>query len=189
MKRIKKGMYGYRNSFKRRQMIRIAILGLFILAQLGARYFTDNQALKNILTVMAVITVLPTANLAAPLVAVWRYKTPSEEFHQKYVPCEQNYPILYDLIITTKDDVMPMDVIAVHPTGIYACCINRKVDVQRAEKALNETLKSQTLAPNLKLTKDLNTFDKRIKSLKPVPEYEADEKMDLAMRVLKSMSM
>lgn len=189
MKRIKKGMYGYRNSFKRRQLFKIAILAIFILAQLGARYFTGNQAFKNVLTVMAVITVLPTANLAAPLVAIWRYKTPAEEFHKKYVPCEQNYHILYDLILTTKDYVMPMDVIAVHPTGIYAYCINSKVDGPKAEKALNDTLKSQNLKPNLKLTKELNTFDKRIKSLKPALEYEADENMDFAMDVLKSMSM
>ena len=79
MKRIKKGEYGYRNSMRRGRVIKIAVLTLFILAQLGARWFTDSTALKNILTVMAVITVIPAANLASPYIAVFPFKTPSRE--------------------------------------------------------------------------------------------------------------
>lgn len=189
MSKIKKGEYGYRNNLKKRQIFKIAILALFILAQLGGRFFTDNQALKNILTVMAVVTVLPMANLASPLVAILSYKTPTEDFHSKYTAYEQNFPVLYDLVLTTKDYVMPMDVIAVHPTGIYAYCINKHVDTQKAEKSLNETLIAQRLDPNMRITKELSVFDKRIKSLKPASEYEDDGSVEYAIKTLKSLSM
>ena len=189
MKRKKKGEYGYRDSFKRHQAFLVGILALFILAQLGARFLTENQAAKNILTVMAVVTVLPAANLASPLVAVLKYKSISRDFYETYHGLEEKFVILYDLILTTKDDVLPMDAIAVHPTGIYGYCINGKADLKRAEAALNETLKGQRLDPNLKLTGDLKTFDKRIRSLKPAAEYEDDGSVDYAVRVLKSMSM
>ena len=43
-------------------------------------------------------------------------------------------------MLTTKDDVLPMDAIVVHPTGIYAYCVNKKAKLPRAEKAINEIL-------------------------------------------------
>ena len=90
MKRIKKGEYGYRNSMRRGRVMKIAVLTLFILAQLGARWFTDSTALKNILTVMAVITVIPAANLASPYIAVFPFKTPSREFYESSLPMRAN---------------------------------------------------------------------------------------------------
>ena len=70
--RREKGQYGYRDSVRRMRLTVTIILGLGVLAQLGARYLTDNQAAKNILTVMAILTVLPFANMASPLLASWR---------------------------------------------------------------------------------------------------------------------
>lgn len=189
MKKITKGEYGYRNAFKKRQLFKIAILAAFILVQLGARFFTDSQSVKNILTVMAVVTVLPAANLASPLVAILKYKTPGADFYKKISAYETKFTVLYDLVITTGDYVMPMDAVVVHPTGVYGYCINQRVDMNAAEKSLNEIFVSQRLDPTVKLTKELSTFEKRIKSLKPASEYEDDGSMEYAERVLKSLSM
>lgn len=189
LKRVKKGEYGYRNGFKKRQCLIVFVLILFILAQLGARCAADAQAVRNILTVMAILTVLPAANVASPLAACWKYKTPPREFYDAYSVYEEKFTMLYDLVLTTKDDVLPMDAIAVHPTGIYAYCVNRRADVKRAEKALNEILAAQKLDPNMRVTNELKTFDKRIKSLKPASEYEDDGTVEYAVRVLKSLSM
>lgn len=189
MKKYKKGEYGYRNSFKRWQLLKIGILAAFILAQLGARFFTETQTVKNILTVMAVVTVLPAANLASPLVAILKYHTPSEEFHHMILPYEEKFTVLYDLVITTREYVMPMDAVIVHPTGVYAYCINKKILVPDAEKALNEMFAEQRLDPNVKLTKEFPAFEKRIKSLKPASEYEDDGSVDFAAKLLRSMSM
>ena len=189
MERKKKGEYGYRNNFKIRRLCLVALLALFIIAQLVARYFADSQSVKNILTVMAIVSVLPAANLASPLIAILKYKTPPREFYEKYAVYEKKFPILYDLVLTTREDVLPADVIVVHPTGIYVYCINPKANIRRAEQALNEILKAQHLDPNLKLTNSLNTFDKRIRSLKPASEYEDDGTVEYGIRVMKSLSM
>lgn len=189
MKRIKKGEYGYRNSMKRGLLLKISILAVFILAQLGARWFTDNTAAKNILTVMAVITVIPAANLASPYIAVLPYKTASREFYEKLTAYEKSFTVLYDLVLTTKDDVLPMDAIIVHPTGIYAYCVNKRADAKRAEKAINEILSAHRLNPNMRITEDLSSFEKRVKSLKPAAEYEDDGSVEYAVNVMKGLSM
>ena len=132
MKKIKKGDYGYRNHFKRKQLFIIALLALFIIAQLVGRSFTDNDSVKKILTVMAIVTVLPAANLASPLIAIFKYHTPEQAFHEAYMPYEEKFEVLYDLVLTTPEDVIPSDVTVVHPTGIYVYCINPKLNVKRA---------------------------------------------------------
>ena len=182
MKRIKKGEYGYRNSMKRGLLFKIAILAAFILAQLGARWLTDSTALKNILTV-------PAANLASPYVAVLPFKTPARDFYERMRPFEDKCQVLYDLVLTTKDDILPMDAILVHPAGIYAYCTNKKADAARAEKALNEILKANRLDPNFRITKELSSFEKRAKSLKPASEYEDDGSVEYGVNVMKGLSM
>ena len=162
---------------------------VMIIAQLLARNLTDNVAAKNILTVMAILSVLPTANVASPLLASWRYRTPSEEFHNRVSAYESKFLILYDLILTSKEAVMPMDAIAVHPHGVYAYCVSQKVDTAKAEKFLNEMFTGHKLDPHVKIFKDEALFFKRLEQLKPASEYEDDGSCGYSLDLLKSLSM
>ena len=51
-KKVQKGEYGYRSALRKEQIIKVAIGAAAILLQLAARMLTDNQAAKNILTVI-----------------------------------------------------------------------------------------------------------------------------------------
>lgn len=59
----KKGTYGYRNYHKKTQCAIVGVLIIGILAQLGARFLVDSDGVRNILTVMAILTVLPAAKI------------------------------------------------------------------------------------------------------------------------------
>ena len=83
MKRRKKGEYGYRNAHQHMEIGKVLFGIAAILVQLGARHFTDQEAMKNILTVMAILSALPTANVAAPLLASIKYRTPSRSFYEQ----------------------------------------------------------------------------------------------------------
>ncbi len=187
MKR-EKGQYGYRDKMRKIRLAITLVLVAAILAQLGARWFTDNQAAKNILTVMAILTVLPMANMASPLLASWRYRTPPREFYEKVFPFEEKCRILYDLVLTTKEFVLPMDAIAVHPQGVYAYCTAKKKKPGEAEKALNELFKASRLEPNIRILWDEKSFLKRLDSLKPA-DGEEDGVVGYEVDVLKSLSM
>ena len=65
----KKGTFGYRKYHRNMQCAVVAILAAAILIQLGARQLTAAQSFKNVLTVTAILTVLPMANVASPLLA------------------------------------------------------------------------------------------------------------------------
>ena len=187
--RREKGQYGYRDSVRKMRLTVTIILGLGVLAQLGARYLTDNQAAENILTVMAILTVLPFANMASPLLASWRYRTPPKEFYEKIKPYEKKCVILYDLILTTKEFVMPMDAIAVHPGGVYGYCTAGKLKVKEAEQSLNGLFTANRLDPNLKLFLEERSFLRRLDSLKPSEGDENDGTVEYGAALLKSLSM
>lgn len=167
----------------------IAVFAVLILLQLGAREFTESKAAKNVLTVMAVLSVLPMANVASPFLAAFRYKSLSDDEYRKYSAFEGKCSMVYELIVTTKDFLIAMDAAAVHPTGVYCWCTNPKLDLAAAEKAINETFKEAHLDPNVKLIKDQAAFDRRLENLKPASQYEDDGTMEYAVRLLKAISM
>lgn len=185
----KKGQYGYRDSSRKVRLAIVLVLLAAILIQLVARYLTDNQAARNILTVMAILTVLPMANMASPLIASWKYRTASESFHKKTAAYESRFTILYDLVITSKELIMPMDAIAVHPKGVIAYCTGQKVDVAKAEQFLNSMLSAQKLDANAKVIKEESAFFRRLDNLKTAAEYEDDGSLPYVESLLKSLSM
>jgi len=187
--KLTKGQYGCRNSSKRMRVLLTGIFIAAILLQLLARNLTDNPGVKNILTVMAVLTVLPMANIAAPLLASWKYRTPPRAFYERAAGYEDKFPVIYDLILTSRDLVMPMDAIAVHPKAVIAYCTNPKADASEAEQFLNEMLRQNKLDANVRVIKDERLFFKRLDNLKPSAEYEVDGCEEYIIALMKSLSM
>ncbi len=184
-----KGQYGYRNHHKKIQLLKVALGAAMIAAQLLARNLTDNESAKNILTVMAVLSVLPTANVASPLLASWKYKTISGDLYQKVQALETKGIVLYDLILTTKEQIIAGDIVLVHPNGVYIYCPEQKVDSAKAEGSLNDIFAGHKLDRNVKLLKDEKSFMKRLENIKPMAECQDDGSPGYAARVLKSLSM
>ena len=189
MNKKKMGEYGYRDYHRKIQLGMVLFGAVMILAQLGARNLTDNQAAKNILTVMAMLSVLPTANVASPLLASWKYRTPPKEFQQKFQKMEGTMEILYDLILTSKEQIIPADVVAVHPKGVFVYCPSAKTDEKKAEKFLNDMFRSHKLDPHVKIMKEENSCLCRLKGLKPASEYEDDGSVGYTVTLLKNLSM
>ena len=187
--RREKGQYGYRTCRKKIQILEVLFGVAMILIQLGARYVTDNQAAKNILTVMAILSVLPMANVASPLLAAWKYRTPPEEFYHQVQKYESACCILYDLILTSKEAIMPVDAAAVHPQGVYLYCSSAKTDCKKGEKFLNELFAAHRLDPKVKLIQDKKAFFNRLECLKPATEYEDDGSVEYTRELLKQISM
>ncbi len=184
-----KGQYGYRDYHKKIQLAKVIFGAAMILVQAGARSFTDNEAAKNILTVMAILSVLPTANMASPLLASWKYKTPGRDFYDRVRVFEDRGLVLYDLIVTSKDQILAVDAAVVHPKGVFVFLRQDKADVKKAEKYLNDTFQAYRLDPNVKVIQDEKAFLKRIQGLKPAGGLEDDGSAEYGAGVLKSLSM
>lgn len=186
---LKKGTFGYRSRLKKSYLIILIVLIAAIAVELYARrYFNDKMQL--VITIMTALTALPGALLISRLLTISKFKPLSAAMYQEYSAYEEKFPLLYDLLFSCTDRILPMDVIAVHPTGgIYAFCSNPKLRVQKTEDEINEILQAQNLNFILRISVDKKTFDKRMKSLKPSSDYEENPKMEEAISVLKAMAL
>lgn len=189
MKKIKKGMYGYRNAHKRNQILIVLLFLAVIAALLAARQFITRDSLRNLVTISAILTVLPMANLASPLVASWKIAETPADFYEACRPWEEKFPVLYDLIITSPDFILPIDVSVIHPTGVYMFCPVKTADTKKAEKFLNEMLIGWKLDGNAKIMTEKKNYINRLASLKPVTEEDDDGSAPHVEKLLKSLSM
>ena len=188
-KKIKKGMYGYRDAHKKRQILLVSMFLAVIAALLVSRYFITWTSLKNLVTISAILTVLPMANLASPLVASWKIRTAPRELYDACRLYEEKFPVLYDLIITSRDFIMPVDVAVIHPTGVYLYCPKKGIDTKAAEKFLNEMLTGWKLDGNARIMTEKKNFLTRLSTLKNVTEVEDDGSAPHVEKLLKSLSM
>lgn len=184
-----KGQYGYRNYRKKVEIGKVLICLAFIMAQLAVRAFVEEAAWKNILTVMAILSVLPMANVASPLLASFPYRTPDQAFYRKASGYEGRCRLLYDLILTSREHVMPMEAVAVHQTGVFALCTARKLDLKKSEGFLKDTFTGNKLDLKVKILLDENAFFHRLDTLKQTTPDEDDGQVDYAVSLLKSLSM
>jgi hypothetical protein len=186
---MNRGTYGYR---QKRKMQRLAITGgliAVILVQLLVRYLTQSSSLKIVMTLTAILTVLPMANVASPLLASWKYRSMDRALYDAIRAYESKTEILYDLLLTTKEQIIPLDAVIVHPSCVVGYCPAARLDTAKAEKGLNDLLKAARLEPNLKILKDERMFLRRLEGLKPADSYEDDGVVAYTVQTLKSLTM
>lgn len=188
-RKIQKGMFGYRNAHRKNQIMIVALFLAAIAAQLIARQFITMKELRNLVTISAILTVLPMANMASPLFAAWKIKDTPKELYDACRPYEEKFPVLYDLIITSSDLIMPIDVAVIHPTGVYLYCPRKGIDTKKAEKFLNEMLTAWKLDGNARVMVEKKNFLTRLSTLKTVTEDEDDGSAPHVEKLLKSLSM
>lgn len=184
-----KGQYGYRDSHRKMQLLLVLFFAAMVVVQLAARAWVTTSEAENILTVMAVLSVLPAANVASPLLASWKYKTGSMEFYQRVSSYEQTCSVLYDLILTSRDFIMPADAIIVHPLGVYLYCTSSKVTIGQAENYLNQMLSDNKLNLNAKVFHDETLFFHHLDSLGFTVDFEDEASVKYTMGLLKNLSM
>lgn len=185
----RKGQYGYRDSNRKIWLMVTTVFVSAIILQVLVRNLAHHQATENILTVMAILTVLPMANMASPLIAAWNYKTPGREFYDKVAPYEDRFTILYDLIVTTKDQIIPIDAAAVHPIGVFAYCPSQKVDMEKGQSEMGKLFSSDGLDSNILLLNSENEFFMCLDRLKPASECENSQVVEGAAAFLRNISM
>lgn len=187
--KIVKGQYGYRDAHKKSQIRNVSIFAVVIAIILVGRFFVTIEDIKKMMMITAILLVLPMANLASPLLVSWKFKTTPKDFYDAVKPYEEKFPVLYDLIITNTDLIMPVDAAVIHPSGVYLFCPHKNIDTKKAEKFLNEILTGWKLDGNAKVMVEKKNYLNRLASLKDITEEEDDGSADHVRRVILGLSM
>ena len=175
----KKGEYGYRKYFKIKNGIIIGFFVFIILLLFISSKLTKNADISRILLVSSILTVLPMANLLSPFLVVFKYKSFEYEKIKEYL--DDNH-FLFDIILTMKEQVMPLDIIYINEERIFGILSN-KADKSKTEEFIKERMKIGGIKVSVKICDSFSEMKKFVQS------KDADDKnLDEIRAIFKSLS-
>ena len=177
----KKGEYGYRKYFKIKNGIMIGFFIIVILVLFIASKHTKEN-MSRILLVSSILMVLPMANLLSPFLVVFKYRSCEYDFVKPYLD-DKNF--LFDIILTMKEQVMPLDIIYIDGEKIFSVLSN-KADKRKTEDFIKERMKLGGISVNVKVCENINELKKFIKISQT--EENVDNKLNEIRAILKSLS-
>lgn len=175
----KKGELGYRKYFKIKNGIIIVfficiIILLFVLSKIATK------DVSRILLVSSILMVLPMANLLSPFLVVFKYQTVEYEKIKEFLGDKH---FLFDIILTMKEQVMPLDIIFIEDEKIFAYLSN-KANIKRTEEFIKERMKIGDIHVSTKVCSNLNEF----KKFTAKRDYKNEGKLEEIKAILKSLS-
>ena len=177
----KKGEYGYRKYFKIKNGIMIGFFIIVILVLFIASKHTKEN-MSRILLVSSILMVLPMANLLSPFLVVFKYRSCEYDLVRPYL---EDKHFLFDIILTMKEQVMPLDIIYIDEEKIFSVLSN-KADKRKTEDFIKERMKLGGISVNVKVCENINELKKFIKISQN--EENVDNKLNEIRAILKSLS-
>ena len=177
----KKGEYGYRKYFKIKNGILIGFFIIVILVLFIASKHTKEN-MSRILLVSSILMVLPMANLLSPFLVVFKYRSCEYDLVKPYL---EDKHFLFDIILTMKEQVMPLDIIYIDGERIF-CVLSNKADKRKTEDFIKERMKLGGISVNVKVCESINELKKFIKASQN--EENVDNKLNEIRAILKSLS-
>ena len=202
-KKIQKGAYGY----IRREKIRRLLITLLMFAIPLAIFFTGmamHHTRNNILTVVAMVGIIPAARFAVSWIMIMTQKSAPEEIFQITEQKAANLARAYELIVTAYEGRMPLDAVVICGNNVVCYSSRGQQDkiafMQRhIEKALST---DNFFDMKVKILQDKNAYVQRISQLaekpdsyregrryKPDPRYPDEGRDQLAMRTIMAISL
>lgn len=175
----KKGEYGYRKYFKIKNGIMIGFFIIVILVLFIASKHTKEN-MSRILLVSSILMVLPMANLLSPFLVVFKYRSCEYDLVKLYL---EDKHFLFDIILTMKEQVMPLDIIYIDGEKIFSVLSN-KADKRKTEDFIKERMKLGGISVNVKVCESINELKKFIKA----SQNEENNKLNEIRAILKSLS-
>lgn len=176
----KKGEYGYRKYFKIKNGIIIGFFVFIIFLLFISSKITKNADISRILLVSSILMVLPMANLLSPFLVVFKYRSCEYDLVKPYL---EDKHFLFDIILTMKEQVMPLDIIYIDGEKIFSVLSN-KADKRKTEDFIKERMKLGGISVNVKVCESINELKKFIKA----SQNEENNKLNEIRAILKSLS-
>ena len=184
----RKGKYGYIHRKKLRLIAGILFFLLGIAGFLVIGFLTAGTR-RNLLTVAAVLLVLPMAKLLVILIALWPFSARPKEEYDRVAQVAGNGVFDTELVITSSTEkTCCLDYCIVTEEGVLACCLNPRQDKKKIEKNLSGYLSAHELNDRVTIVSDYKTFLKKASALPGTDRNTCDESLLRIEGVLRGLS-
>lgn len=161
-----KGTHGYIKYKKNKQLrdtISIALVGIIIFV-IG--YLLNDNSKNNVFTILAILLALPGAKMLVGYIVVAPYQSMNDkEYEQVCKVISPSIAMISDLVITSTDKVMNLDVVVVEDYQVIALLGKQGQDISYIQTYLMRTIKNQGYSFEVKVLTDFSEFLLRVKTL------------------------
>lgn len=185
-----KGEFSYLQMRRKKTSINTILCFVMVLIVFFTGLITTRTR-NNLLTVVAILGVLPASKAAVGMIMHLRVKPMNKDFHQKCQPFENKMTILYHMLISSKERVVFAECLAIYEHSLFLLCKNPKINEKELCAYLKKTLANQGKGnASVKLFREEGPFIERLKSVQNVSKKDnAAETEQKIKEVLCAISM
>lgn len=172
MKKIQKGESGYLDYKKKIEILRTTIY-FIIVAIIFAIGYIETGTRLNTMTVIAVLGCLPSAKALVGVIARMPYSSTSQKIVQEVNEKAPHITKVYDLILTTREAIMPVECIVISGETIFGYTSNQKVNLEHLSKHIKEMMSQNNLSySTIKFFHNYQAFLSRAEGLESIAVVE-----------------
>lgn len=174
---MNKGDIGYLKDLKKRDLIKCSLQwGLVILLLIIGIIIFGTKL--NILTIVAVLGCLPASKAMVAVVVKWPLKPVAEDIVLQVEEHATHMTKSYDVILTSKEKIMPLDCMVFSNNTIYGFTTNEKVGPEETGNYIKNFLYQNDCGKvNVKIFREFVPFISRVEGLNNIAAVEqADTK-------------
>ena len=172
MKIKEKGTFGY---IRQHQIITALRTVLLFALPLGLYYigYARTQTNRNLLTVIAVLGLLPASKSMVNMIMFLRFRSLKNEEYDEYEQQRKGLPILYENVLTTTQQAYYLPALFCSDGMICSFCESTG-DLKALEAQIREALKQGGAEMRVKIFQDKRLFMKRLEEVAQNAEQKTD---------------
>lgn len=175
MKRVQKGTPGYMNYKKKVEIIRTVIY-FGIVAAIFLLGYSQTHTRMNVLTVVAVLGCLPSSKALVGVLSRLPYPSIEEEKAEKIAELTPHLTVGYDMLITSREKIMPVDCAVVFKETVIGYTHSKKVNLEETARYIKSILTENHFSDTtVKIVNNYQTFLTRIEGLDSQMAEEKEE--------------
>lgn len=194
MKKITKGEKGYINNQKIFTVLRTILLFALALGIYAIGYVNTGSN-KNLLTIVAILGLLPASKSCVNMIMFLRFKSLKSELAEELSSAAESEGepelMLYENVLTTTEKSYFLPAILYRNHTIVSYCENKSNEALAViENHLKESMKIEKLEVTVKVFKDKEQFIERIRNLVRIQKDENNDSLrDKAYSTIKAISL
>lgn len=184
--KIEKGQAGYIAARKKKFGI-LTLLEFGIVLVIFAIGYATTHTRLNLFTLVAVLGCLPASKMLVEWIAIFPYKTIDPKIADEIADNAKLLTTAYDLVITSRDKIMPIDAVVVSNKTVFGYARNPKTDPEEAAKYIKSILAQNHYSKvTVKVFSEYVPFLSRVEGLNNMIEvsHDADKKLERSIRRL-----
>lgn len=183
MKKCEKGMPGYLNYKKKVEIFR-TIIYFLIVAAIYFLGYSQTGSNKNLLTVFAIVGCLPSCKALVGVITRIPYSSISPLTAEEVRKSSPHLTHVFDLVITSTEKIMPVDVVVISGDKVFGYTSNPKVDLDETAKHIRQILRENHFNQvSVKILNQYKGFLARIEGLENIALVEKDETGEYEKRI------